>query len=456
MLIQSINPLTGDVAYTHEAFSEEKLEEVLDISEKAFELWSRSSFPERSALINRVADVLEKDKKHLARVMAEEIGKLYRDGVAEIEKCIWLCRYFAEHAESYLADKIVETEARKSYYCYRPLGAVLAVMPWNYPFWQVFRCAVPAIMAGNTVLLRHSLLVPECAVEIENIFLKADAPQGVFQTLLVEDSLTEYCIAHPSVQAVTFTGSTRIGRMIASWSGKYLKRTVLELGGSDPYIVLRDANISHAVQTCINARIVNSGQSCIAAKRFIVVEKIYDEFVRKFIEKMSHLSLGSPLADRTDIGPLASIRHRDRLHQQVKDSIELGAKIRLGGYKANNPGAYYSATVLTEVRPGMPAFDEELFGPVAAVIKAEDEVDAIMLANQSSYGLGAAIFSEDTEYAEKIGRELVESGMVFINEAVRSDPRLPFGGVKHSGYGRELSKEGIRSFCNVKTILISE
>lgn len=455
MLIQSINPLNGELAYSYASFSKEEIDEKLEKSDATFELWSRTTFEERKELVLAIAHVLQHKKKYLARVMAEEMGKLFKDGIAEIEKCVSLCEYYAEYSESFLADEVVETEASKSYYCYRPLGALLAIMPWNFPFWQVFRCAIPTIMAGNTVLLRHSSLVPECAMLIEKIFHEAGAPDGLFQTLLVEDEWVEKCIAHPAVKAVSFTGSTRVGKIIASISGKYLKRTVLELGGSDPYIILEDADISHAVKTCVASRIVNSGQSCIAAKRFIVVQKVYDEFLNKFIEEMGRLSIGSPTADRTDIGPLASIGHRENLHDQVQESIALGAKVLLGGHRPNNAGAYYAPTILVDVAPGMPAFDEELFGPVAAIIKAEDEVDAIMLANQSSYGLGAAIFSRDIDYAETVGRELIDVGAVFINEAVRSDVRLPFGGVKQSGYGRELSKLGIREFCNIKTVYIA-
>lgn len=455
MLIQSVNPATGFEAYSFQSIGEEDLEEYLNISKRSFEIWSRTSFEERADLILNIAQILEKKKSHLARLMAEEMGKLYASGIAEIEKCIFLCRYFAEKSEEMLQDTLVHTEARKSYVAYRPLGTILAVMPWNFPFWQVLRCAIPAIMAGNTVLLKHSSLVPACAVEIEKIFKEANAPAGVFKTLLINSDQIEKCIAHDSIAAVSFTGSTEAGKVIASLSGKYLKKCVLELGGSDPYIILKDADISHAVKICVQSRITNSGQSCIAAKRFIVDHSIYDVFAKKFVEEMNKLVMGFPMAEPTNIGPLASIKLRDELHQQVLKSVKLGAKIEAGAVIPNNGGAFYSPTVLSNVTPGMPAFDEELFGPVAALIKAEDEVDAIMLANDSAFGLGAAIFSRDIDYAENIAKELIDAGSVFINEAVRSDPRLPIGGIKMSGFGRELSSFGIKEFCNIKTIYIS-
>lgn len=454
-MIQSINPATGFDAYSFKVFTDEELEEFLNISGRTFDTWSRSSFDERSELIFRIAHILEKKKGHLARMMAEEMGKLYSAGVAEIEKCIFLCRYFAENAESMLMDEVINTEAKKSYISYRPMGTVLAVMPWNFPFWQVLRCAVPAIMAGNTVVLKHSSLVPACAVEIEKIFKEANAPSGVFKTLLIKNDKTEYCIAHPAVVAVSFTGSTEAGRQIASLAGKYLKKSVLELGGSDPYIVLNDADVPQSVRACVASRMINSGQSCIAAKRFIVDQHIYDVFQKKFIEEMGKLIMGFPMAEPTHLGPMASVKLRDQLHEQVMKSVAMGAKIEIGGYKPASPGAFYPPTVLSNVAPGMPAFDEELFGPVAALIKAEDEVDAIILANDTIFGLGAAIFSRDLEYAEKVGKDLIDAGVVFINEAVKSDPRLPFGGIKSSGYGRELSTAGIREFCNVKTIYIA-
>lgn len=455
MLIKSINPATGFESYSFNTVNSEELNELINISGRTFEVWSRSGFEERGELVYRIAQILEKKKIHLARLMAEEMGKLYSSGIAEIEKCARLCHYYAEHAEEMLQDESISTEAKKSYISYKPLGVVLVIMPWNFPFWQVIRCAIPAIMAGNTVVLKHSSLVPACAVEIEKIFKEADAPAGVFKTLLIHNTQVEDCVAHPYISAVSFTGSTDAGREIAALAGQYLKKSVLELGGSDPYIILNDADIPHAVKECVQSRILNTGQSCISAKRFIIEKGIYDIFQKKFIEEMSKLIMGFPMAEPTHLGPMASLELRDQLHQQVMKSVSLGAKIELGGFKPPNSGAFYPPTILSNVQPGMPAFDEELFGPVAALVKAEDEVDAIMLANDSSFGLGAAIFSRDLEYAEKVANGLIDAGVVFVNEMVKSDPRLPFGGIKMSGYGREMSKIGIREFCNVKTIYIA-
>lgn len=455
MLIKSINPATGFESYSFNSISSEELFEEINISGRTFDVWSRSSFEERSELAYRVAQILEKKKVHLARLMAEEMGKIYSSGIAEIEKCARLCQFYAEHAEGMLQDEEIATEAKKSYVTYKPLGVILAVMPWNFPFWQVIRCAIPAIMAGNTVVLKHSSLVPACAVEIEKIFREADAPAGVFKTLMIPSAQVEECIAHPYVTAVSFTGSTEAGRKVAALAGQYLKKSVLELGGSDPYIILNDADIPLAVKECVNSRILNTGQSCISAKRFIIVKEVYDTFQKKFIEEMGKLIMGFPMAEPTHLGPMASLELRDELHQQVLKSVSMGAKIELGGFKPANSGAFYPPTVLSNVQPGMPAFDEELFGPVAALVKAEDEVDAIMLANDSSFGLGAAIFSRDIEYAERVANGLIDAGSVFVNEMVKSDPRLPFGGIKMSGYGREMSKAGIREFCNVKTIYVA-
>lgn len=455
MKIESVNPATGELAFSYPALSNEVLQESLEVSGRIFEWWSRSSFKERSELLLRVAQILEDKKVFYARLMAEEMGKLYTAGIAEIEKCAWVCRYYATEAEAMLKDEWVPTGARKSYISYRPLGSVLAVMPWNFPFWQVFRFAAPAIMAGNTILLKHASNVPACAVEIEKIFRDAGAMGGVFQTLLISSREVEQCIAHPAVKAVTLTGSTDAGRKVAALCGKYLKKCVLELGGSDPYIILHDADLAVAVKSCVSARLVNAGQSCVAAKRFIIDKQIYDEFRQRFMEEMRKIVLGFPMAERTQLGPMASVALRDELHEQVQRSVAMGAQLDVGGYIPQGMGAFYPATVLSNVQPGMPAFDEELFGPVAALISAQDEADAIMLANDSSFGLGAAIFSRDTEYAEKVGRELLDCGMVFINESVRSDPRLPFGGIKDSGYGRELSHFGIREFTNIKTMYVA-
>lgn len=455
MLLQSVNPATGQPAFAFEMLSDELLVERLEVSERTFHWWSRSEMGERSALLRRVADLLESKKAYYARLMAEEMGKLYTSGLAEIEKCAWVCRYYADHAASMLKDERVETDARKSYVSFQPMGTILAIMPWNFPFWQVFRFAAPAIMAGNTVLLKHASNVPACAVEIEKLFRAAGALSGLFQTLLIPSAKVEQCIAHPAVSAITLTGSTEAGRQVAAIAGKHLKKCVLELGGSDPYIILKDADLPAAVKTCVTARLVNAGQSCVAAKRFIIDAAVYDDFCQRFTAAMQSVVMGFPMADNTQLGPMATVALRNELHDQVRRSLQMGAKLQTGGEIPASPGAFYPATVLGEVTKGMPAFDEELFGPVAALVRAKDEADAIMLANECDFGLGAAIFSRDIEYAEQVGKELIEAGMVFINDFVRSDPRLPFGGIKLSGYGRELSHFGIREFCNIKTVYVA-
>jgi succinate-semialdehyde dehydrogenase/glutarate-semialdehyde dehydrogenase len=455
MLLQSVNPATGQPAFAFDALSDELLLERLQVSERTFHWWSRSSMEERSALLRKVADLLESKKPYYARLMAEEMGKLYHSGLAEIEKCAWVCRYYADHAASMLKDEPVETDARKSYVSFQPMGAILAIMPWNFPFWQVFRFAAPAIMAGNTILLKHASNVPACAVEIEKLFREAGALGGLFQTLLIPSAKVEQCIAHSAVSAITLTGSTEAGRQVAALAGKHLKKCVLELGGSDPYIILKDADLPAAIKTCVTARLINAGQSCVAAKRFIIDDAVYDDFCQRFTTAMQNVIMGFPMAENTQLGPMATVALRDELHDQVMRSIQMGAKLQTGGEIPRSPGAFYPPTVLKEVTKGMPAFDEELFGPVAALIRAKDEADAIMLANDSDFGLGAAIFSRDIEYAEQVGKELIETGMVFINDFVRSDPRLPFGGIKLSGYGRELSHFGIREFCNIKTVYVA-
>jgi succinate-semialdehyde dehydrogenase/glutarate-semialdehyde dehydrogenase len=382
------------------------------------------------------------------------MGKILKEGRAEAEKCAWVCDYYAENAEGFLLDEVIKTDAAKSFVACRPLGVVLAVMPWNFPFWQVFRFAAPAIMAGNVGLLKHASNVPGCALAIENVFRKAGFPSGVFQTLLVGGPRVDSIIENPLVKAVTLTGSTPAGRAVAAKSGAMLKKTVLELGGSDPYVVLPDADIDAAVSTCVTSRLINAGQSCIAAKRFVVVDAVYDDFLERFVDEMSGKRVGDPRDPEADIGPQARHDLRNELHAQVQKSIDTGARRLLGGEIPNGEGAYYPPTILADVLPGMPAYDEELFGPVASVIRAADEADAIRIANDSAFGLGAAVFSGDPSRAERIARDEIEAGCCFVNEFVRSDPRLPFGGIKESGYGRELSHHGIREFVNVKTVYV--
>ena len=400
----------------------------------------------------RAAAKLLRDRKSvLAELMADEMGKVLKDGIAEIGKCADCCDYYAENAERFLQKQEIASDAEESYVAYDPLGVVLAIMPWNFPFWQVFRFAAPALMAGNVGVLKHASNVSGCALAIQDIFKDAGFPDHAFSTLLVESSRVEQLIRNPAIAAVTLTGSTPAGRSVAATAGSELKKSVLELGGSDAYIVLEDADLDLAVDTCAKSRLINAGQSCIAAKRFIVVKSLYAEFERRYVEKFSAIRYGDPRDAKSDIGPMARTDLRDEVHQQVRKSVEQGARLLIGGVVPDGPGAYYPPTVLGGVTPGMTAFDEEIFGPVAAIIEADDERHAVALANQSVFGLGAAVFTRDKARADRLAREL-EAGCVFVNALVKSDPRLPFGGVKQSGYGRELSWFGIQEFVNIKTI----
>ncbi len=375
-------------------------------------------------------------------------------GRAEIAKCAWVCDFYADRAESFLQPEPVETDASKSFVTFQPIGVVLAVMPWNFPFWQVFRFAAPALMAGNAGVLKHASNVPGCALAIEDVFTNAGFPENVFRTLLIGSKQVDAIIENPYVKAVTLTGSTPAGKAVASKAGEMLKKTVLELGGSDPYVILEDADLNSAVSTCVTSRLINSGQSCINAKRFVVVEPLREEFERIFVERMGEMEMGDPLDESTEVGPQARADLRDELHEQVRQSIKKGARCLLGGEVPDGDGAYYPPTVLTDVTRGMPAYDEELFGPVAAIIRAKDEREAIAIANDSSFGLGAAVFTSDLAKGEQIASEEIEAGACFVNAFVKSDPRLPFGGVKESGYGRELSHYGIREFVNIKTVYV--
>jgi succinate-semialdehyde dehydrogenase/glutarate-semialdehyde dehydrogenase len=382
------------------------------------------------------------------------MGKPLKEGIAEIEKCAWVCDYYAEHAESFLAKETIETDASSSYITYNPLGVVLAVMPWNFPYWQVLRFAAPALMAGNVGLLKHASNVPGCAESIEQLFIEAGFPVGCFTNLLIETEQVKTVIEHPHVKAATLTGSERAGKAVASQAGAQIKKTVLELGGSDAYLILEDADLDHAAKVCAQSRLLNTGQSCIGAKRFVVVESVYDAFLKKFKTLLENAKMGDPLEDDTDVGPMARKDLRDTLHQQVTDSIEKGAACILGGTIPEGPGAFYPPTILTNIQPGMPAYHEELFGPVASVFKVKDEAEAIRIANDSDFGLGAAVFTQDKKRGERIAAEKLEAGSCFVNGLVKSDPRLPFGGIKISGYGRELSHLGIREFVNVKTVWV--
>jgi len=453
-MLKSVNPANGKLIRSYPEMTIDEVDKVLHLVNYTFNDWKETTFSERAKLMLNASNVLREQSEELSKLMTEEMGKPIAQSRAEIEKCAWICEYYAANAEKFLSDELIETDAAKSFVAYQPLGVVLAVMPWNFPFWQVFRFAAPGLMAGNAGLLKHSSNVSGCALAIENIFIKAGFPENLFRTILVSSSQMDEVIKHKIIQAVTLTGSVPAGKAVAETAGSVLKKTVLELGGSDPYIVLEDADIQLAAQNCTTARLINGGQSCIAAKRFIVVEKIYDEFEKLFVKNMQNKKMGDPFIETNDIGPQASIVLRDELHQQVLHSIEKGAKLLLGGEIPAGEGAYYPPTILSNVTKGMPAYDEELFGPVAALIKVKDEEDAIKFANDSVFGLGAAIFTKDEKRGEKIAKEKIIAGSCFINAFVKSDPRLPFGGVNESGYGRELSYFGIREFVNIKTVYI--
>ncbi|HWP82235.1 MAG TPA: NAD-dependent succinate-semialdehyde dehydrogenase [Bacteroidota bacterium] len=452
--MRSINPATGELIREYAEMNLETVKKTVDACHEAFQKWKRNTCAERSKLMKRVATLLKEKSGELAKLMTEEMGKPIKSGRAEVEKCAWVCDYYAENAEKFLADELIPTDGSKSFVAFQPIGIVLAVMPWNFPFWQVFRFAAPALMAGNTGVLKHASNVTGCALAIEEIFREAGFPENVFRTLVIGSRKVDAVIEHPLVKAVTLTGSTPAGRAVARKAGEMLKKTVLELGGSDPYIVLEDANLEEAVATCVVGRLINSGQSCIAAKRFIVVEPLVRKFEERMTSLMAGAKIGNPMEEDTVIGPLARHDLRDELHDQVQKSIERGAKCLVGGTIPEGKGAYYPATVLTNVKSGMPAYDEELFGPVASIIAAKDEKDAIRIANDSVFGLGAAVFTSDIRRGERIAKTELEAGSCFVNAFVKSDPRLPFGGVKESGYGRELSHFGIREFVNIKTVYI--
>lgn len=454
MKFKSINPATGEVISTYDEMQPQEIAKTLIRADDAFRSWRETSFAERASLLRKAASILKEDLERYARLMAVEMGKPVRQGRAEVEKCARTCDYYADEAERFLAPEIIESDAAKSYVTFRPLGAVLAVMPWNFPFWQVFRFAAPAVMAGNVGLLKHASNVCGCALEIEAVFRRAGFPEGVFSTLLVASDRVDEIIADPAVRAVTLTGSAPAGRAVARKAGEMLKKTVLELGGSDPYVILGDADLDRAASVCADSRLINSGQSCIAAKRFIVPAPIMKDFEALFVEKMRSKKVGDPLDEATDVGPLARRDLRDELHAQVGESTRRGARCLAGGKISPGPGAFYPPTVLADVARGMPAYDEELFGPVAALIEASDEEHAIRIANDTSFGLGAAVFTRDLAAGERIAAECLEAGSCFLNASVKSDPRLPFGGIRESGYGRELSHYGIKEFVNIKTVYV--
>ncbi|NPE08915.1 MAG: NAD-dependent succinate-semialdehyde dehydrogenase [Asgard group archaeon] len=454
LTLVSINPTTGEKIKEYQEMTPEDVSEILQKSNEEFKKWRRVAFSERKKLMLKAAKILRDNKNSYAKMLTLEMGKIFKDAIAEVEKCAWVCEYYAENAETILKPELVETEATKSFVAFQPLGVILAVMPWNFPYYQVFRFAAPALMAGNVGVLKHASNVPGSALIIEEVFRKAGFPEYAFKTLLIGSKQVAAVIENDIVKAVTLTGSTPAGRAVASKAGEMLKKTVLELGGSDPYIILEDADNEGAVMTCAYSRLINAGQSCIAAKRFVIVESKKDDFVERFVESMKLMEMGDPLKPSTNVGPLARYDLRDELHQQVQKSIEMGAELLLGGYIPEGPGAFYPPTILTNVKKGMPAYDEELFGPVASIIIAKDEKEAISIANDSIFGLGSAVFTKDIARGERIAVEEIEAGSCFINTFVRSDPRLPFGGTKLSGYGRELSHYGIKEFVNIKTIYI--
>ncbi len=453
MAIATINPATGEVVKTFEPLSASQIEQKLQLAASAFRKHRQTKFAERAIKMIRAAEILEKEKDECARLMTLEMGKPLKAAVAEAMKCAAGCRYYAENAEKFLADEVVETGAKRSFIRYLPIGPILAVMPWNFPFWQVFRFAAPALMAGNVGLLKHASNVPQCALKIEDILRRAGFAEGVFQTLLIGSGPVDSILNDSRVVAATLTGSEQAGIQVGISAAKRIKKVVLELGGSDPFIVMPSADLELAVATAVDARIQNNGQSCIAAKRFIVSEKIADEFERKFVKRMQDLRVGDPFDDSTQLGPLSSADAVTSLDAGVKKSIAAGARVLTGGHPLNLPGNFYAPTVLADIPKDSPAYKEEFFGPVASLFRVKDVDQAIQIANDSRFGLGASAWTNDPAETERFVNEL-DAGIVFLNKMVASDPRLPFGGVKYSGHGRELAVQGIREFVNIKTVWI--
>ena len=451
--IRSINPFNNELLKEFKEHSQKEIDAILVNSGKAFEAWKYSSFAERSSLMKRCSANLLENKTRIAGLISLEMGKPMGQSIAEVEKCAAACEFYAENAESFLKDEFIESDASKSLVSFEPLGCILAVMPWNFPLWQVFRFAAPALMAGNVALLKHSSNVPQCSLAIEQIFRESGFPENVFQTLLIGSSKVSYLIEHPVVKATTLTGSEKAGSEVAMIAGKNIKKSVLELGGSDCFIVLKDADLDKTAKVAVKSRMINTGQSCIAAKRFIVEEEVYDEFLQMMKENMETLKIGNPLDEATELGPIAREDLAVGLLKQVEESVKKGAKIFWGGGRPSQKGAFVNPVILTDVKPGIPAYEEEFFGPVAIVLKAKDEDDAIRIANDSKFGLGGSIWTKNSEKGVALARR-VEAGAVFVNGMVKSDPRLPFGGIKKSGYGRELSYFGIREFVNIKTIWV--
>jgi succinate-semialdehyde dehydrogenase / glutarate-semialdehyde dehydrogenase len=450
--LQTVNPATGEPGRSYDQNTLDEARVAAVAADNAFSEWRRTLLAERSAVIRGVAETLRDRKDEFARLMTDEMGKTLDDGRAEIEKCAFQCDWFADHSEDYLAEEPADIGGGEAFVTFNPLGAVLAIMPWNFPFWQVFRFAAPALMAGNGALLKHASNVPGCALAIEEVFLQAGLPRDLFRALLMPSSDVEALIKDENIAAVTLTGSVAAGRSVATAAGSVLKKCVLELGGSDAYVILEDADIAAAAKIAATARMVNGGQSCIAGKRFIVVRSVLEPFEKALADAMRGYEMGDPRKEGTKLGPMQSVKARDEIHRQVSESIRKGARLLLGGKVPDRPGAWYPATVLTNVLPGQPAHDEEVFGPVAAILTADDERDAIRIANASEFGLGSGVLTSDLQRGRRIAAEELEAGSCFVNENVRSDPRTPFGGIKHSGYGRECSAFGIREFTNIKTV----
>jgi succinate-semialdehyde dehydrogenase / glutarate-semialdehyde dehydrogenase len=453
MAIASVNPATGEMLKTFEPLTASQIEAKLSLAAKTFEAFRKTTFADRARMMNKAADILESEKESLGKLMTLEMGKTLRSAVDEAVKCAWGCRYYAENAERFLADEVIETTASRSYIHYQPLGPVLVVMPWNYPFWQVFRFIAPGLMAGNVGVLKHASNVPQCALKIEDIVRRAGFPEGAFQTLLIGVKEVDGILNDPRIQAATLTGSEQAGIEVGVSAAKRIKKVVLELGGSDPFIVMPSANLDDAISTAVKSRVGNNGQSCIAAKRFIVAEEIAEQFERAFVAKMEALKVGDPLDEKTDVGPLATAGAVQSLQADVQESIDAGARVLTGGKPNPGPGNFYPPTVLTDIPRNSPAGCEELFGPVASLFRVKNAEEAVRVANDHRYGLGASAWTNDDRERALFINEL-EAGMVFINQMVASDPRVPFGGVKRSGHGRELSVAGIREFVNMKTVWI--
>lgn len=453
MPFQTLNPYNNQLLRTFPEDSEDRVAEVLSLAEKAFRSWKATSFVHRGVLMRKVARALREKNRALGQLITMEMGKPLKEAMGEINKCATACDYYADHAEQLLQDEHVATEAGKSLIIYQPLGAVFAIMPWNFPFWQVFRFACPTLMAGNVGILKHAPNVPQCALAIESLFKESGFPDGVFSNLFIAPERAEQVIASKIVHAVTLTGSEGAGSKVAELAGKHIKKTVLELGGSDAFVVLADADLAYTAAMAVKARMINTGQSCICAKRFIVLESIAEDFLSLFRQELQLLKGGDPLDGHSDFGPLARKDLVDKLRDQVQQSVALGAQVWFEGKIPEGTGFFFPPMILTKVKPGMPAYEEELFGPVATVLIAKDEVEAIALANDSRYGLGASVWTRDVLAGERVARQ-IESGAVFVNEMVKSDPGLPFGGIKKSGYGRELSYPGIREFVNIRTVWV--